>query len=219
MKKISIFVFAAVLSFFAVNVFAQSDEARLNEILAKMEAADKKIDTAEITYTQEIFYSATKETQKITGVLKYKRPNSIFIVQRTPQEQRIFIDGKRITVFTPENSQAVVDNWKDVISGDFTPVSMINFGSGWRTIKKDHNINFVGEDEMNYIIEISPAQKKDWSMQLHIDKSTMRPSKAIVTAAGLVVTVTITDYKINQNIKKDVFKFTVPEGVEVIELN
>ena len=218
-KKISVFVFTAVLSVFAMNVFAQSNEAKLNEILAKMEAVDKKIDTAEITYTQEILYSTTKETQQITGVLKFKRPNNIFIVQRTPQEQRIFIDGKRVTIYTPENAQAVVDNWKDVISGDFTPVSMVNFGSNWKTIKKDHIISYIGEDENNYILEISPAKKKDWNMQLHADKSTMRPVKAIVTAAGLVASVTITDYKINQDIKKDIFKFKAPEGVEVIELS
>ncbi|MCL2144212.1 MAG: outer-membrane lipoprotein carrier protein LolA [Endomicrobia bacterium] len=218
MKKINIFAFA-VLTVFSMNAFAQTNEIKLNDVLAKMEAVDKKMDAAEITYTQEIFYSATKETQNITGNLKYKKPNSIFIVQKTPQEQRIYIDGKKITIYTPENSQAVVDNWKDVINGDFTPTSMVNFGSNWKTIRKDNSINYIGEDEKNHIIEIVPAQKNEWNMQLHVDKTTMLPAKAVVTAAGLVVNVNIGEYKVNRNIKKDVFKFTAPEGVEIIELN
>lgn len=217
-KRISFFVFA-VIAAFTVNAFAQTNEIKLDEVLAKMEAVDKKVDTAEISYTQEIFYSATKEVQKITGNLKYKKPNSIVITQKTPQDQIVYIDGKKITVYTPENSQAVIDNWKDVINGDFTPTSMVNFGSNWKALKKDNSMNYVGEDDNNYILEIAPEKKNEWNMQLHVDKTTMLPKKAIVTAAGLVATVEISEYKVNQNFKKDIFKFTAPSGVEVIELN
>jgi Outer membrane lipoprotein-sorting protein len=219
MKKLLVIPVFALVSVFALNAFAQSSEEKLNEILTKMELSDKKITTAEITYSQEIFYSATNETQKITGNLKYKKPDSIFIVQKMPQEQRIYIDGKKITVYTPDNSQAVIDNWKNMINGEFTPTSMVNFGGNWKTISKDNNISYVGEDDKNYIISISPAKKNEWNMQMHIDKESMRPSKAIVTAAGLIVNVNLTQYTINQNFKKDIFKFTAPEGVEIIQLN
>lgn len=217
-KKISFFVFAA-MAVCSVNVFAQADGKKLDDVLAKMEAVDKKINTAEITYTQEIFYSATKEKQVITGNLKYKKPDNIFIVQKTPQEQMVYIDGKKITIYTPENSQAVVDSWKDVVNGDFTPTSMVNFSSNWKSIQKDNTITYVGEDDQNYIISVAPAKKNEWNMQLHVDKTTMLPKKAIVTAAGLIVNVDISDYKVNQSFKKDIFKFTAPAGVEVIELN
>jgi outer membrane lipoprotein carrier protein len=217
-KRINIFAFAA-LFVFSMNIFAQDNEAKLNDILSKIEAADKKVNTAEISYSQEIFYSSTKEKQNITGNLKYKKPDTIFIVQKTPQEQRIYIEGKKITIYTPENAQAVIDNWKDVINGDFTVASMVNFGSSWKTIKKDNSVSYVGEDDKNYIIEITPAKKSDWNMQLHIDKTSFLASKAVVTAAGLAVTVNISEYKINQKFKKDIFKFKHSEGVEVIELN
>lgn len=210
----------ALLAFCALNVFAQDGgETKLDDILLKMEAADKKVDTAEITYVQEIFYSATKEKQTITGNLKYKKPGSIVIEQKTPQKQMIYIDGKKVTVYTPENSQAVVDNWKDMVNGDFTASSMVNFAGNWKTIRKDNEINYAGEDDNNYIINISPLCKNEWNMQLHVDKNTFLAKKAVVTAAGLMANVDISQYKVNPGFKKDVFKFTPPAGVEIIELN
>lgn len=220
MKKAIVFFAVFFMPLFCVNVFAQeSDESKLNSILSKMEEADKKINTVEVNYTQEIFYSATNEKQNISGNLKHKKPNLIFIVQKTPQEQRIYIDGKKITIYTPENSQAVIDNWKNVINGDIAPASLVGFGSNWKTIKKDNAIKYAGEDEKHYIIELSPTAKKDWTMRMFVSKDTFYPQKAVVTAAGVTVNVELTNYKINQEFKKDIFKFEAPSGVEVIKLN
>jgi outer membrane lipoprotein carrier protein len=218
MKKI-IYALALLAAFgFAQNVFCQDNSQKLKEILAKMEAADKDIKTFETDFTQEIFYSATSETQNISGSLKYKKPDSIYIEQKVPQEQIIYIEGKKVTVYTPENAQAVVDDWKNLINGDFAPASMISFGGNWKNISKDNVINYVGEDNEGYIIEIYPSVKKDWTMQMSVSKATSYPYKAIVTSAGLIVKVNLSNVKTNQNFKKDVFKFVPPEGVEVIKL-
>lgn len=216
MKKLFLFTAALILTF-AINAPAQDD--KIDGILVKMEEADKKINAIEVDYTQEIFYSATNETQNITGNLKYKKPENIFIVQRTPQEQHIYIDGKKITIYTPENEQAVVDNWKNMLNGDFAPASLVSFGSSWKELKKENSINYIGEDEDNYIIELYPANKKDWTMQMYVSKNTLYPQKAVVTAPGLLVKVDLKNYKVNPNLKKDTFKFTPGKDVEVIKLN
>ena len=218
MKKIAFF---AVFAFFVcgADVFAQGADDKINEILLKMEAADKTINSLEVDYTQDIFYSATGETQNIKGNLKYKRPSSIFILQKTPQEQKIYIDGKKITIYTPDNAQAITDKWNNLVNGDFAPASMINFGSNWQSIKKDNVIRYVGEDDDNYAIEIYPAKKKDWTMRMDVSKKTMRPQRAVVTAPGLSIKVQLTNYKVNPEFKKDIFKFVPPEGTEVIKLN
>ena len=198
---------------------AQVNNDKINDILMKMEAADKKINSLEADYTQEVFYSATDETQNVIGNIKYRKPENIFIIQKTPQEQHIYIDGKKITVYTPENEQAVIDNWKNVINGDFAPASLINFGSSWRELKKENTINYIGEDTENYIIELYPAKKKEWTMQIHISKNTLYPQKALVTASGLSIKLDLKNYRVNPNFKKDIFKFTPEKNVEVIKLN
>jgi outer membrane lipoprotein carrier protein len=218
MKKI-IYAFALLAAAgFIQNVFCHDNSQKLKEILLKMEEADKNIKTFETDFAEEIFYSATSETQNITGNLKYKKPDSVYIEQKVPQEQKIYIDGKKVTVYTPENAQAVTDDWKNLINGDFAPASMISFGGNWKSISKDNVINYVGEDGDGYIIEIYPLAKKDWTMQMNVSKTTYYPYKAIVTSAGLIVKVSLSNAKTNQNFKKDVFKFAPPEGVEIIKL-
>ncbi|MCL2390543.1 MAG: outer membrane lipoprotein carrier protein LolA [Endomicrobia bacterium] len=219
MKKI---IFAALfVSCLCVPVFAQTngDGKTIDYVLKNMEEADKKINTLEVDYVQEIFYNTTNEKQKITGNLKYKKPSNIFIAQRTPQEQKIYIDGKKITIYTPENSQAVVDTWKNVVSGDFAPASIISFGSNRANISKDHDIILIGEDDDHYIVGISPKSKKDWDMKLFVSKKTFYPQKASVSTDGLLINVDLTQYKTNVDLKKDLFKFNAPEGVEIIKLN
>ena len=218
MKKIIFILAVLAAAGFCQNSFCQDNSQKLKEILAKMEEADKNIKTFETDYTQEIFYSATSETQNITGNLKYKKPDSIYIEQKAPQEQRIYIENKKVTVYTPENGQAIVDDWKNLINGDFAPASIISFGGNWKDFSKDNVINYIGEDNNGYIIEIYPSAKKDWTMQMSVSKSTYYPYKAIVTSAGLAVKVNLSNVKTNQNFKKDIFKFAPPKGVEVIKL-
>ncbi|MDR2192059.1 MAG: outer membrane lipoprotein carrier protein LolA [Endomicrobium sp.] len=222
MKKI-IFVCSVLsallfVSGFSQNVFCQDNSQKLKDVLSKMEEADKNVKTFETDFSQEIFYSATSETQNIIGNLKYKKPDSIYIEQKTPQEQKIYIDGKKITVYTPENAQAIVDDWKNLLNGDFAPASIISFGGNWKDLSKNNVINYVGEDGESYIVEIYPSAKKDWTMQMSVSKISHYPYKAIITSAGLIIKVNLSNVKTNQNLKKDVFKFTPPDGVEVIKL-
>jgi outer membrane lipoprotein carrier protein len=218
MKKI---VYAAALlaaAGFIQNVFCQDNSQKLKEVLSKMEESDKNVKTFETDFTQDIFYSATGETQNITGKLKYKKPDNIYIEQKVPQEQKIYIDGKKVTVYTPENAQAVIDDWKNIINGDFAPASIISFGGNWKSISKDNVINYIGEDNNGYIIEVYPSAKKEWTMQMNVSKITNYPYKATVLSSGLIVTVNLSNAKTNQIFKKDAFKFTPPDGVEVIKL-
>ena len=217
-KRTAVFVLAVFL-FSATAAFAQSADTKISDILSKMETVDKTINTAEIIYTQEIVYTATNEKQNITGNLKYKKPGNVFIEQKTPQKQMVYIDGKKIIIYTPENYQAVADNWKDVISGDFAPVSLVHFGGNWKNMRKDNKISYSGEDEVYYFVDISPVNKNDWNMRLNVDKNSFLPKRAVVSMPGVNVNVDISDYKINPVLKKDIFKFTTPDGVELIELD
>ncbi|MCL2485568.1 MAG: outer membrane lipoprotein carrier protein LolA [Endomicrobia bacterium] len=217
MKKIIFTVF--FITCFCAAAFAQSGGNNLDYVLKNMEEADKKVNTLEVDYVQEVIYEFTNEKQKITGNLKYKKPSNIFVVQKTPQEQRIYIDGKKITMYTPENSQAIIDNWKNVVNGDFAPAAMVSFGSNWKNISKDNDISLIGEDENNYILLVAPKSKRDWNMKMFVSKKTFYPQKALVDSDGIIISVDLTSYKTNLDFKKDFFKFNAPEGVEIIKLN
>jgi len=215
MKKLSLFL-AVVLMFGAANAFAQN---KLDEIFKAMAASDAKVNTLEAVYDQIVDFEITGERQVITGNLKYLKPSSIYVVQKTPQEQRIYIDGKNITIYTPENQQAVIDSWSNAFNVGFAPTSLINMGANHKQIAKNNDIKYLRETEDFYIIEISPKAVKDWVMTVHISKEDLRVKNAIVRSQGTSVTVDIKEYKINQNFDKSMFSFKAPQGVEVIKLN
>lgn len=70
-------------------------------------------------FVQTIFFESTGEKQKNIGTIFLKKPASIYIIQRAPQEQRIYINGKIITIYTPNERQVIIDIWKNSVDRSF----------------------------------------------------------------------------------------------------
>jgi outer membrane lipoprotein-sorting protein len=198
--------------------FAQTSADKLSSLLIKMEEADKKISTLKADFTQTIFFESTKEKQEISGVIYLKKPESIYIDKRTPQKQHIYIDGKNITTYIPDNAQAIIDKWNNVIDGDFAPVTIVSFGSSWREIKKTNKISFDSEDEKYIVITVKPFKDKGWDIKMYISKTTMCPCKAILKSGVIRTEIVFKSYVANPILDKNMFKLNVSSQVEVINL-
>jgi outer membrane lipoprotein-sorting protein len=117
----------------------------------------------------------------------------------------------------------VVDDLKNVIGVYFLPSLILNFGSGWREIKKTNIISFSGEDEKCFIVKInsitgcSDNKKCEW--EIYVLKMSMCPYKVIVKSEGVLVEIVFKNFSINSVLKRDIFKFIKPEDVETIKLN
>ena len=215
MKKLSLLL-AVILTLCAANSFAQNN---LDEILKAMAASSAQENSLEAVYEQSIFFDLTGERQNIKGNLKYLKPSYIYIVQKSSDEQRIYIDGKNITIYTPENKQAIVNSWSDTFNVGFAPAALVNLGANHKQISKNNDIRYLRETQDFYIIEISPKTSKDWTMVANISKEDLRVKKAVVTSPGISAEVDIKEYKINQNFDKSMFIFKAPQGVDVIRLD
>lgn len=209
------------VAFIALTViaFAHSKDDNLNNILKKMEAVEKRIYTLKADYTRSIFFESTKEKQEVSGTLFLRKPGSIYINQRTPQEQRIYIDGQNITIYVPESRQAVIDSWKNFTDGDFALIVIINFGSSWREIKRTNIISFGGENEKYIVIKVNPIEEnKGWNIKIYVSKATMCPGKAVIESDGVSDEIIFKSYVLNPALDKNMFKFNA-SGIEVIKLN
>ncbi|MDR0820809.1 MAG: outer-membrane lipoprotein carrier protein LolA [Endomicrobium sp.] len=213
-----IFIATVVFIVLAVAAFAYNKDDNLNDILKKMEEAEKGIYTLKAEYTRSIFFESTKEKQEVSGTLFLRKPDSIYINQRASQEQHIYIDGKNITIYVPENRQAVIDSWKNFIDGDFALAVVINFGRSWREIKKTNIISFDGENEENVVIKVNLMENKDWNIKIYVSKATMYPGKAVIESDGVRVEIIFKSYTLNPALNKNMFKFNA-SGIEVIKLN
>jgi chaperone LolA len=207
-----------LLVFCVCNSVAQEVSGKLSEFFFKLEQSDKKTSTIKADFVQTVSFGLTGEKQKIVGTVFLKKPNSLYINQKTPQEQRIYINGKTITIYTPSERQAVIDAWRNSINEDFSPVSIVNFGNFWKDIRKTNNITFEGRDNSSVIIKIQPLKSKDMSAKIYISKVSMLPEKAIINSGITEVEIVFRNYSLNPGLSKDIFKFKIPSNVEVIKL-
>jgi outer membrane lipoprotein-sorting protein len=217
MNKLFALLFALIMAIPAHNVFAQTD--KLNEVLSKISGADNGIETMEVDFNQNMVFTETNEKQISKGHLSFMKPRSILVERTTPQEQKIYIDAKNMTIFTPKTKQAIVSKISDSGGGDFSPVSFINFGGNWKNLQKNNVINYISESDDEYVLEIIPKDTKKWVMTINISKQSLNPNVIIVNSDTLSIQMTLTNYKINQEINKAKFRFVAAKGIDTIKLD
>jgi outer membrane lipoprotein-sorting protein len=203
---------------FSCNVLAKESDDALLDFLIKLEQSEKEARIVKAEFVQTIFFGSTGEKQKIVGTVFLEKPNSIYITQQTPQEQRIYINSKIMTVYMPDEKQAIVNSWENSFDKDFSPADIINFGSSWRELKKDYEIFFDAYDNDCVIIKIQGLKNKNFYVKIYFSKLNMHPEKAIVNSPGLNVKIVLKNYIINPRVSSDTFKFKSPDDVEVIKL-
>ena len=168
-------------------------------------------------FKQDLTFLETKEKQSSQGHMFFMKPKSILIERKTPQEQKIYINGDNMTIYMPRMMQAV----KTLVpkeSGDFSPNSFINFGGNWKNLQKTNTINYISETDSEYVLEVFPKNKA-WIMMVYVSKASSNPNKISIKSNNLSVEIVLSNYKINQNIDKKKFQFAPPKGTEIINLN
>jgi outer membrane lipoprotein-sorting protein len=204
---------------FVCNIFAQNTDDKLNLLLAKIENVYKSIKTLKVYYRQDIIFESTKEKQEISGTLFFHKPDNIYIAQKTPKEQRIYIDDKNVKIYDIENSQVIIDSWQNVFDGDFSVATIINFGNNLSKIKKTSTLSVAGENEKYIVLKIVPLKKEDLVLEIYISKTTMYPGKSILQSVGAKVETIFENYIVNPVLDEKKFKLNVSDDVEIIRLN
>jgi outer membrane lipoprotein-sorting protein len=204
---------------FVCNIFAQNIDDKLNFLFTKIETVYKSINTLKVHYRQNFIFESTNEKQEISATLFFYKPNNIYISQKTPKEQGIYIDDKNVTIYNIEDSQVVIDTWQNVFDRDFSVATIINFGNNLSKIKKTNTISLAGENEKYVILKIVPLKRKDLVLEIYISKTTMYPGKSILQSAGTKVETIFESYTVNPILDEEKFKLNVSDDIEIIRLN
>lgn len=201
-------------------IFSQEPgKQNIDTILSKLEKQDAAIKDLQATYFQTLTYLSTNEQFNCEGIFKHKKQNYIYLEQTKPAKQYTYIDGKTITTYVPDNKQAIVEKWKDVINSDMLLTSVFKFVKNWKTLKKDYNIELINETKVDYSFLIKPVKaKEDWNMTITVSKSSSLITATSFNNGNFTVDVKLTNYKLNNNYSNDIFKFAAPKNVDVIEL-
>ena len=216
--KLSSVIF--LLSVFVSVAFCQKNVTQnIDTILSKLEKQDSAIKDVQANYFQTLTYLSTNEQFDCEGIFKHKKQNYIYLEQTKPSRQYTYIDGKNITTYVPDNRQAIVEKWKDVINSDMLLTSVFKFVKNWKTFKKDYNIELKNETKVDYSFLIKPVKAKEkWNMTITVSKSSSLITSTSFNNGNFIVDVKLTNYKLNNNFSNEIFKFAAPKNIELIEL-
>jgi len=196
---------------------AGGKSSEIDSVVSRLQANYKDIKDYRASFVQEAKVKGYPSAQISSGEVFYKRPGMMRWNYDKPETQEIVTDGKVLWMYTPSLDQ--------VMKADFAMTSQSKvaeaFLSGMGNISKDFNISFedTKDNKTDIILMLIPKDENDpvKSLMLFVDRETIYVRKSVMTDIyGNVTSVSLSDFKVNTGIKKKLFDFVPPEGVEII---
>lgn len=213
----------------ATPLLAADEELAFEEVMAKVEQAQKALTTlrADITHTRQILLLEVKET--MSGVLFFKvgpeAHKKLLITFTKPEVQKNLIEGSEVTVYTPSKKQAEKYELDKATSGKVKAFG-IGFMESVAVAKKDFDVKLLGEEALDGTaaakLEMKPKPGRDAGpydkVEIWFETKRWVPIQIKLSESdGEVITIIrLTRVKLNKGIRDREFRLKLPRGTEVI---
>ncbi|MGH7831815.1 MAG: LolA family protein [Candidatus Binatia bacterium] len=167
-------------------------------------------------FEQETEVSTVRRNLKARGKVYFKRPGKMLWRYDEPKGQLILADGKHLYYYQPEQGQVI----KSALNNAFRSDIPLSFLLGIGNIKRDFKAVLRGTEEGNYVLQLGPKGELEGVNELHLgvdrDEFDIRWAR-IRDAVGNTTTVRFAHMRRGVGLKDSLFRFTVPDGVDVVE--
>jgi outer membrane lipoprotein carrier protein len=188
-------------------------------------AGDKKLSTGEIylenflanTQTLEATFQQTLRThegeiiQQTEGEFYLDRPGKFRWNYKSPYEQVIVSDGKKIWIYDVDLQQVTVQKQSSGLPA--TPMSLLEDSS---TLHQDFNVSPMDEQNGVYRLKLlSKTNESDFGeIVVGLDAKGLRFMQ-LHDQFEQVTDIVFSDINTNKKLSKEIFEFIPPEGVDV----
>jgi len=208
----------AIIALTAALMFAPTAYAglTLDELMDKVETRHAGTGFS-ARFLQQSTIKAMDITDNANGKIQVKRPGMMRWEYEKPTKQVIVSDGQELWVHKPQDNQVMIGKAADYF-GDGKGASFL---SDIRLIRKNFTLSLEKEKEGYHVIKLLPKEKKfDISaIYLSVSKKTFEIEKVITYNSYEDETIIqMTNYQFNQDIDNSVFRFTIPQGAEVLQM-
>lgn len=188
--------------------------------------SDELIDKVEARYAgsgfsarfvQQSTIKAMDITDNAYGKIQVRRPGMMRWEYEKPDKQIIVTDGQDLWVYKPSDKQVTVGK-ATAYFGDGKGASFL---SDIRLLRKNFNLSLDKEKDGYYTIKMVPKEQKfDITLiYLSVSKKSFDLERVITYNSYEDETIIqLTDYQFNQAFDDSTFKFTIPQGVEVLKM-
>jgi len=187
-------------------------------VLEKLKAWDTALETLKAGFTQEVNFKEAGLKQSIEGNLIYVKPNLLRIEHEKPARQLVVTDKTDIWIYKPEDKQAVRTSWEAWRrTQDQNFSGILDFGNYASLAAKNATTVTGGQNGEPYTVTFTPRSGAAYSLKLTLSATDYFPLEAELEVDSTVIKTRLTSVEKNGKIDKDVFKFSPPKGVEVLE--
>ena len=207
-----------LVGFGAISASAESDNADLDKILKGIETryAGKGFSA---TFFQESMLKAMQISDTAEGRLTVKRPGKMRWEYILPDPQTIITDGKSMWIHRPADNQVMVGKAPEFFGGG----KGAGFLSDIRLIRKSFRIQQKPAENDNYLrLQLIPKKPEPEIAEiiLSVGKATFQVDQVVTyNAYGDETKITLSDYQFGLEPKENLFRFDIPEGIDVVEID
>lgn len=173
----------------------------------------KEVQTISADFTQ-IVKDAEKETlQETSGKMVVQRPNRFRWDYLLPYQQLIVSDGNKVWLYDMDLEQVTIQSADKALNN--SPAMLL---SGNKPLEESFVINELGSKDGREWVELLPKSKDNTfqRMLLAFDKDNLEIME-LEDSFGQTTRLQFSSIRRNINVDKNVFIFTPPEGVDIIE--
>jgi outer membrane lipoprotein carrier protein len=219
MKKLFLAAACAALMLLLASPPASAAQSEIDRCVKNLEKQYGAMKDFHADFQQETHLASIKRVEKGSGGVWFKKPGKMLWEYKTPQAQKIILDGKTLWFYVPEDKQAMKNNFSIIPQH-----IVVDLFQGKIAIQEKFKVTFVQEETKNSKKEISlelvpliqdPTVKK---LSLWVDPEKFYIMRTCLEDEfGTKTMLTFSNITTDKNIPDATFVFTPPPGVEIFE--
>ncbi len=164
-------------------------------------------------FTQTLIGTKGNVLEEAAGVLQMQNPGQFYWSYTTPYVQSIITDGSTLWIYDEDLEQVTIRN----VSGSLedTPAAVL---SGTENLEAHYQVIDQGVIEGLKMFQLNPLNAENQFQRIHIGfHGRFLFTMVMYDNLGQVTRVNFKNPKRNADVDPSIFKFTVPDGVDVID--
>ena len=168
--------------------------------------------TVKARFAQMVLDKNGKQLQQAQGVMQFSRPGKFRWDYQKPYEQAIVGDGSKLWIFDKDLNQVTVRKLDRALGS--SPAALL---SGSNDLERDFKLSNLGMDKGLDWLEALPKSRETVfeRVRMGFGKSGLEAME-LRDQFGQTTVITFADVERNPRIAAEVFRFTPPQGADVI---
>lgn len=215
MQELRLVAFALAVSLLA----APSEADRLDEVLAEMDKAGKRLKTMTADFRQTDHDFILKDEEESAGKLYLAVPGRIRWEYAPPREKLLVVKDELVRLYNPTANQVQeFRRGKGAKSGGAD--LLVGFGSGNEKIQENYDVSLGEETDSTVAISLVPKNPEAsmfTRIELTLDKTSWNPVQSVFHSPNRNRTeIRFANVVLNRNLPPATFELKLPPNVEII---